>query len=400
MEVEGNYDESKVGEYILPAIWTDPPRQIAARVAAWPQRRREILAQFETVLYGRFPRDDFRVSTECFEEGWMIPHRARRRQYRLRFTHPRSGAFRSLELLLVLPVSAGPAPCFCALNFWGNHATSRCPEIPLNPNWMRHHEEWFPEHRSTEQSRGCVAHRWPYDLITDAGFAVATAYYGDIYPDHEGGRREGLAGLFDEPDDDSSSGAIGYWAWGLCAIRKFLAGLPEIQPQRIYAAGHSRLGKTALWAAANDEHFAGAVSNDSGCCGAKLTRRNFGEWPGFMAKVVPYWFCPAFPRWAGNPHDWPVDQHMLLATLAPRPFVVNSAMEDGWADPRGEELSAIHASALYAFLEGKLDAPVSDGSGILSPRVCYHLRPGPHDMLPPDWMAAIKHFSSCHSGGR
>ncbi|MBN1555656.1 MAG: acetylxylan esterase [Phycisphaerae bacterium] len=394
MEVEANYDEAAVGEYTLPEIWPDPPRSVEDRIRIWPERRKEILAQFETVLYGRFPRDNFSVSSELFEEGDMIPGEALRKQYRLTFTNPRSGAAKSMDVLLVTPAGVSKAPCLCALNFWGNHSTTDCPEIPVNPNWMRWDEKLgYTNHRAEENTRGVVSHRWPYRQIVEAGFAAATAYYGDIYPDCNKGRREGLAALFDHEDDETAAGSIGYWAWGLCAMRKFLTGLESIQSDRIHAVGHSRLGKTALWAAANDERFAGAMSNDSGCAGASLSRRNFGETPGWMAGVIPWWFRPGFVRHADHPHDWPVDQHMLLATIAPRPLLVTSAVEDTWADPRGEELSAVHASSLYAFLEGTVDSPVSDGRAIASKKVRYQIRPGDHDMLPADWAAALEHFS-------
>lgn len=395
LETIGNYDEAAVGEYTLPEIWPDPPADAKQRLAAWPKRRKEILGMFEQVLYGRFPRDDFKVSAELFEEGAMPGGKARRKQYRLTFTNPRSGATKQLDVLLVLPRDGKAAPCISALNFGGNQATCRCPEIPLNPNWMRWgNENGYKEHRATEETRGWVSHRWPFELIVEKGFAVATVYYGDIYPDHDQGRHEGLASLFDQDDADDAAGAISYWAWGLSAIRKFLATLPEIQSNRIYAAGHSRLGKTSLWAAANEEGFAGTCSNDSGCCGAKLSRRYYGEYPQWMAENIPYWFCPAFKNHADNPHAWCVDQHMLLAAIAPRPVLVNSAVEDNWADPCGEKLSAIHASALYAFLEGKAKSPVSDGTAIVSPKVKYHIRQGDHDMLPEDWTAATELFSA------
>ncbi len=393
IETIGNYDESLVGQYTLPEIWPAPPKDVKQRLADWPKRRGEILRLFEQILYGRFPRDDFQMSAELFEEGSMPSRKARRKQFRLTFTNPQNGVSKSLDLLLVLPQTSAPVPCLCGLNFRGNHTTCSCPEIPLNPNWICPDAKiGMTTDRANEASRGKLSRRWPFDAIVEKGFAVATAYYGDVYPDHGQGWRDGLASLFPQSTNDDAPGAISYWAWGLCAIRKFLATLPDVQSGQIYAAGHSRLGKASLWAAANDEGFAGVCSNDSGCCGAKLSRRYFGEYPQWMAENIPYWFCPAFQHHAANPNTWPVDQHMLLAAIAPRRVLVNSAVEDNWADPHGEELSAIHASSLFAFLEGRTDTPISNGTTIASPNVKYHIRPDDHDMLLEDWQAVVEHF--------
>ena len=151
--------------------------------------------------------------------------------------------------------------------------------------------------------------------------------------------------------------------------------------------GHSRLGKTALWAGAGDERFAMVVSNESGCGGAALERRNFGETVRRITTVFPHWFCPNFAGWAGRAPEMPFDQHVLLAMTAPRPLYVASAAEDLWADPRGEFLAAVAAAPAWELFGkeglGTADFPAPDAP--VGGSIGYHVRSGAHDLLAWDW---------------
>ncbi len=385
-----NYDEAKVPAYTLP----DPLRREDGRAVTspdeWRGRRSEILRLFEEHVYGHSPGAPRSMRFEVVEtQSKALGGLATRRQVRVLLDGTEGGP--AFELLLYVPnKDTRPVPAFLGLNFGGNHTVHPDPEIRLSRAWMRD-GPGVAGHRATEASRGRDAASWPLERILARGYALATVYYGDLEPDHEGGFRDGVRARFGPGATGRLAvddwGAISAWAWGLQRALDYLQTLPDVDGRRVAVIGHSRLGKTALWAGAQDERFAMVVSNDSGEGGAALARRKFGERTEDMTGAFPHWFCARFREYAGREETLPVDQHELLALVAPRPLYVASATEDLWADPRGEFLAAKAAEPVYQLL-GR------DGLGVAEPKapdhpvggtIGYHLRTGAHALTAYDW---------------
>ncbi len=402
---ETNYDESNVPPYHLP----DPLRFLngaPVRAADWRRRRAEILRLFEDEVYGRTPagrpaglRFEVLSPAEPALGGSVL-----RKQVRIHFSDKPGGP--AMDLLLYFPPkSGGKFPAFLGLNFMGNHTVANDPAVLLNPNWLRNSpESGIVGNRATEASRGARASRWQVGKITSAGFALATACYADIAPDNRvDAFRKGVIPHFYRPGQTAPAagewGTIGAWAWALSRALDYLEQEPLIDARRVAVMGHSRLGKTALWAGAQDGRFALVISNDSGCMGAALSRRRFGETVASITKTFPYWFCGNFLKYANREDDLPVDQHMLVSLCAPRPVYAASAAEDMWADPRGEFLSFVHATPVYRLL-GKDGMPASEMPPIHQPvmgTLGYHIRAGKHDVTGYDWEQFIA-FAKRHFG--
>jgi hypothetical protein len=394
MPADANYDESLVPAYELPDPLIDADgRPVDA--GAWPRRQRgHIRRLFEDHVYGRMPTETIPMTADPFDEGTSLGGAARRRQTRLSFgdaTGQDVGPW--MDLLLYLPADAsGPVPVFLGLNFGGNHTVQADSAIRLSPSWMRPKGDGVVDHRATEAARGTAASRWPVDAILARGYGVATIYYGDIDPDYDDGYANGVHPLFYREGQTAPEahewGSIGAWAWGLSRALDHLLACDDVDGQRVAVMGHSRLGKTALWAGACDERFALTISNDSGCGGAALARRRFGETVGRINTTFPHWFCDHHRTYDEREDDLPVDQHELIALMAPRPVYVASAIDDQWADPRGEFLGARHAGSVFELL-GRTGLNAEDMPDVNQPlldgAVGYHVRTGGHDVTEWDW---------------
>ena len=406
-----NSDEAKVRPYTLPdpLVMADG-RKVTTREMWFNERRPELLRIFQAEVYGAVPepprpiKPTFKVHSEDKE---ALGGTAVRREVTIVFSDEPNGP--RMDLLIYMPKVAGPShrvPAFLGLNFSGNHTVHRDPGITLSRQWMRNDaRKGITDHRATAATRGSETSQWSVERIIARGYAVATAYYGDIDPDFDDGFQNGIHPLFyrsgrNRPAD-GEWGSIAAWAWGLSRALDYLETVPEIDAKKVVLMGHSRLGKTALWAGASDPRFAIVISNDSGAGGAALSRRIFGETAAHLNTSFPHWFCANFHKYSDHEDRMPVDQHELIALIAPRPVLVCSAEQDLWADPKGEFLSALAADPVYRLLgtDGLAikEMPKPAVNSLVRSTIGYRIRPGQHDVTPDDWEAFLN-FADHHFG--
>lgn len=393
-----NYDEAKVPSYHLPDPLQLPDgSRVENAEQWWLKQRPRLLRLFQTEMYGKSPaaprRHYFKVLSR---DERALGGKAERREIRVSLTGVERGPF--VHVLLYLPRNRrADVPLFLGLNFSGNHTVTNDPGVTVIDAWARKQGDKPDAPESIAAiPRGAAAERWPVELILSRGYGLATAYYGEIQPDHPDKVREGILGAYmlvmQESRAPDQLGAIGAWAWGMQRILDALQEQEGVNGRKVIAFGHSRLGKTALWAAAQDQRFAAAVSNNSGCGGAALSRRRFGETIRAITTTFPHWFCRNFGRYADREDELPFDQHMLLALIAPRPLYVASAQDDLWADPRGEFLAAKAADPVYRLLgaEGLAADEMPPVDQPVYSTISYHIRTGGHGVTEFDWRCYLE----------
>jgi hypothetical protein len=388
-----NYDEAKIPPYTMldPLVMRDGTAVTTA--GQWGTRRKEIVGLFEENVFGKTPANakvPLRakvIETDAHALGGL----AVRKQVDLYFTD-KGDVGPKMRLLVYLPAHAkGPVPVVLGLNFGGNHTVIDDAAIQPTMVWMKSKTEQKPERVvPDEKTRGSQMKEWQVRMVLERGYGLATAYYGDLEADFKDADASSVRRLFQTQFAPDDWGALGAWAWGLSRAVDYLVTDKGVDAKRIAVTGHSRLGKAADWAAAQDTRIAVLLSTESGKAGQSLERRGIGESVYHLEHSFPYWFCGNYAQWVGKDQEIPADGNLMVSLMAPRPVYVASAVGDEWSDPKGEFLSAVSASRVYVLLGHKglavTEMPAVDVTVHARGRdVGYHVRSGVHDVTAFDW---------------
>ncbi len=380
--------------YELPNILISNDGKQIKSIKEWEEiRRPEILELFKKNVYGRIPNVELDVKFKVSRLD-TIALNGNAIQKEIIVSISNENDTLDMNILIYLPkYSRKPNPIFLGMNFYGNHTIIMDTNITITPNYVNNKPEFYiTNNQATHLSRGVRADRWPVERILERGYGIASIYYGDLDPDYHDGFKNGLHKLFVSPSGDirkpDEAGAISVWAYGLSKAIDYFEIDDDINQNQVAVIGHSRLGKTALWAGAVDERIAITISNNSGCGGAALSRRKTGETLLNINTKFPHWFCENFHQYNDNEANLPIDQHMLIGLVAPRPVYVASAVDDNWADPIGEYLSLFYAGSVYnlyneEILIEKILPELNQPSMI--GKMGYHIRSGGHGLTAYDW---------------
>jgi hypothetical protein len=381
-------DEASVPPYQLPPILVSSEGKPITTAEEWFNLRRpQLMALFGNLIYGVVPAPESPITTTFgvvktdreFMEG-----KATRKDVRLRFENAKGSA--EMQILVFTPNGLGqPAPAFLLHSFAGTKDDG---------------------HDASPDKPGFLRNGLPLGEFLKRGFGFVVVPQGALVAHNEVEFLKGVHPLFYRTGQSfpkaNEWGVIATVSWSASRAMDYLETDREVDAKRIAAMGHSKMGKATLWTVAQDPRFALAISAQSGCAGAALWKRNFGENMEKMVTRFPYWLCRNAAKFARNEDDLPVDQHMLLACIAPRPLYVASGADDLWADPRGEYLSAYHASEVYRLLGKKglaSEASPALGEAVVKSDVAYHNRPGGHSVEMFDWLKFLE-FADYHLKAR
>jgi len=395
-----NLDRTAVPPYSLPKL---PVDSNTTGCEFQTKIRPQLVRTMADTMYGAVPPRCGELIFRSRSEGTAFGGLALRRETDIICRH--NGMERTFHMLTYLPKTAAkPVPLLFGLNFKGNHTTTCDPGVtffPFTPFPTLNHSPRFTDSRQDESHRGCAASSWEFEAVLKAGFGAATICYYDAYPDHPMGFESSIMRMFYTPREwqspDRPTGAISAWVWCIERALDCLETMTEVDHNRIAVHGHSRLGKTALWAGANDCRIALTVSNCSGTCGAKLCHRFFGEDFRWIGTWNPHWLRGSFYQYMDCDLKFPADQHFLMAAIAPRLLYVASATDDVYADPEGEFAAAVAAAPAWRLFGGSgLGTTVFPAPGKLSGHeIGYYLRSGGHAFTPENWQTLIA-FASRH----
>lgn len=372
-----NYGEDKVGSYTLPELLVTRSGIRVDTGELWRQQRRpELLELYRKEIYGRVPINAPAVAFEVVEMNPQALYgTAIKKVIVARFGDLPDGP--KVQLHLYLPSRAkGPVPLLLHLLFG---------KPPLLGDDGR------PPASAKPVEIG------PVRDILARGYGYAVFRYTELEPDSAtssplGVREMARTDKTRAPAGDEW-GAIAAWAWGASRMLDYLEKDPDVDGSRIGLIGHSRLGKTVLWAGAQDERFALVFSSCAGEMGSALARRDYGETVDDMAGNFSHQFAANFGKYMGHWTDLPVDAHNLIALHAPRPVLITGGTQDRWADPRGEFLAAVAAEPVYHLLGKKgletSEFPAAD-TAVLKGNLGFYCHTGPHAITAEDWTVFLE----------
>jgi hypothetical protein len=386
-DLDVNYDEARIAPFEWPSSLVNTRGQSVTTPVEWTQQRRpELLSLFGNLIYGTVPQPEspIQVTSSAVKTNRdFLGGKAIRKDIRIQFENAR-GKAEMLVLVFVPNGASRPVPAMMLHTFDNTHGDA-FDAHPDRPGYLRN--------------------GIPLAEILGHGLAFVAVFQGDLVGHNEVEFRKGIHPLFYHGGQSfpkaSEWGCISAVAWGGSRALDYLETDPDIDAHRVALVGHSKMGKTTLWTAAQDERFAMAISAQSGCGGAAPWRRKYGETLEKLVTRFPYWLCRNAGKFVNNERDLPVDQHMLIACIAPRPVYICVAVNDRWADPLGEYQAAYQAGDVYRLLGKKpLDSatPPPVGEAILRSDVGYHCREGGHSVDLFDWQQFLAftdhHFHS------
>lgn len=359
-----NYDESKVPALVLPDPFVSTKGKHIQSIEEWENiRRPEIFKLFEEQVYGKIPTDFDKISyQEVSESNNPYPKDAILKE--IDITVSRNGNTHTMRLNVFIPKDKrGPFPIVLLINY----------------------EAKYPEGKLVEEGF------WPVRELIARGFATASFHAETVAPDDKNRFSEGvISNLYPEQLGQADGmRALGAWGWGAMRAMDYFEQDELFDSEKSVLIGHSRAGKATLWASANDQRWAITIPNESGCGGAALSKRKFGETIQVINSSFPHWFTDNFKTFNNHEENLPVDQHMLVSLIAPRAIYFSSAREDRWADPKGEYLSLTLGSRVYEEVFRKdIAFPLEFEElteAIIQPSMGYHIREGIHNLTWEDW---------------
>ena len=378
-----NYDEARIPHYDLPDPLVTAEGKPVTTAEQWRNiRRPQILSLFANFIYGSVPVPPDPISQTYHvikEDKSFMGGKVTKLEVSIRFKN-RKGTAQTHIIIFIPNHASKPVPAFMMMSF----------DNPRGGSF-----------NLSSSRKGHLRNGVPLGHLADQGYAYVSVYHGDLVGHNEVSFGGGIHKLFFR--DGQSFPKAHEWGvltangWTGMRTLDYLETNDRIDASRVAVMGHSKMGKATLWAAAQDQRFAMAISAQSGCGGAALWRRKYGE---TMAKLnrFPHWLCINARKFNDHEDDLPVDQHMLLSLIAPRPVYVASGTADTWADPHGEFQSANHAGPVYTLLGKK---PLSTtklpppNQPLLDGDIGYHIRTGGHSIEPYDWQQFIS-FADRH----
>lgn len=380
-----NYDEEKVGNYVLPDPLVMNDGKPVKDAATWTKvRRPELMGIYEREIFGAVPASAPKATFEVVStEVGALEGAAVRKHIVMRFGEGER-AVKANVVLLVPAKAPGPVPVVLHVLFGFAPGITPPPAPPTADG-------------KAAAPRRPFSDVGPVAEILGRGYAYAAVRYTEIQPDAATTFGSGVMALAYTAGQTKPApgewGTITAWSWGLSRVLDYLETDRAVDAKRVALVGHSRLGKAALWAGARDTRFAAIFASCSGEMGASLARRDYGESLDDVAANFPWWLVSTFPKYAGRWNDLPVDAHTVIALNAPRPVFVTGGTEDQWADPHGEFLAMVGAGPVYRLLGQQdvgatklppLDSPLTTGA------LGFHYHTGGHTITPADWAAFFK----------